>query len=267
MRYSSMNNGRSDLGQRVLFVLLGAACVVLCYFVGAYWIGPWLHSLSGKPEAASSPSSAPTTASLPPPQTPPQPVFSPVTPKLEGVRIRERDPNTLPDTVRVIPSGNSSPPDEATPTEEPPPSSTLEEQPSVPPPPTNLWAPRSTPSAPPRPARQPEAPAGGVQVPQTLDSEPVPAGNVFSTPAAPAPSETLYRVRVPETFENREQADAALRSVTDRGLPGAIVTDTVNGRRVFRVQLGVYRNRTSAEKLAEQARRSGITAEVTTPSP
>lgn len=267
MRYSSTNNGRSDLGQRIVFVLLGAACVVLCYFIGAYWVGPWIHQLRAKQETAPSSSSTPTTTSLPLPQTPPQPVFSPATPKLHGVQIRERDPNTLPDTVRVIPSGGSTPPDEATPTEEPQPPATLEEQPSVPPPPTNLWEPRSTPSTTPRPTREQETPPGGVQVPQTLDGEPVPAGNVSSTPVTPAPSDTLYRVRVTETFESREQADAALRSVTDRGLPGAVVSDTVNGRRVFRVQLGVYRNRTSAEKLAEQARRSGISAEVATPTP
>lgn len=267
MRYSSANNERSDLWQRMLFVLLGAACVVLCYLVGAFWVGPWLHNLSEKQEGTNPASSAPTAALLPPPQTSSQPAFSPGAPKLEGVQIRERDPNTLPDTVRVIPSGSSSPPDEATPTEEPQPPSTLEEQPSAPPPPTNLWAPRSLPSAPSRPAGEPETPPGGVQVPQPLDGEPAPVGDVSSTPATPVPSDTLYRVRVSGAFDSREQADAALRSITDKGLPGAIVTDTVNGRKVFRVQLGVYRNRASAEKLAEQARRSGVSAEVTAPSP
>ncbi|GIV15868.1 MAG: hypothetical protein KatS3mg022_1303 [Armatimonadota bacterium] len=267
MRYSSANSRHSDLWQRILLVLLGAACVVLCYFVGAYWIGPWLHNLRGKQEVATSTPSAPTTASLPPSQASSQPAFSPVTPKLEGVQIRERDPNTLPDTVRVIPSGSSSAPDEATPTEEPPPSSTLEEQPSAPPPPTNLWAPRSSPTVPSHPAREPETPLGGVQTPQPLDGGHSPMGDVSGASALPPSSDILYRVRVPEAFDNREQADATLRSITDKGLPGAIVTDTVGGRKVFRVQLGVYRNKASAEKLAEQARRSGISAEVAAPSP
>ncbi|MGC8785139.1 MAG: SPOR domain-containing protein [Armatimonadota bacterium] len=267
MRYSSADHGRSDLWQRILFVLLGAACVVLCYFVGAYWIGPWLHSLRGKQEAASTAPSAPVSAQMPPPSTLSTPPLSPAPPKLEGVQIRERDPSTLSDTVRVIPSGGSSTPDEATPTEEPQPPTTLEEQPSVPTPPANLWAPRSSPPAPSRPAGGAESPSGGVQVPQTLDGEPAPIGTAPSTPATPAPSDTLYRVRVSGSFENREQADATLRTITDKGLPGAIVTDTVNGRKVFRIQLGVYRNRSSAENLAEQARRSGIPVEVTAPSP
>jgi len=266
MRYSSADSGRSDLWQRILFVLLGAACVVLCYFVGAYWIGPWLHSLKEKQQATSAAPPVQATAQVLPPSTS-TPPFSPAAPKLEGVQIQERDPGTLPDTVRVIPSGSGSPPDEATPTEEPQPPTTLEEQPSAPTPPTNLWAPRSSPPAPSYPAREPETPSGGVQVPQTLDGESAPMGSVSSTPAPPASSDTLYRVRVSGSFENREQADATLRTITDRGLPGAIVTDTVNGRKVFRVQLGVYRNRSSAEKLAEQARRSGIPAEVTAPSP
>ena len=266
MRYSSANGGQSDLWQRVLFVLLGAACVVLCYFAGAYWIGPWLHSLREKQEVASAAPSAPVSAQVPP-STLSTPPLSPAPPKLEGVQIRERDPNALSDTVRVIPSGGRSSPDEATPTEEPPPPTTLEEQPSAPTPPANLWAPRSSPPAPSRPAGGAESPPGGVQVPQTLDGEPAPMGSASSTPAPLAPSDTLYRVRVSDSFENREQADATLRTITDRGLPGAIVTDTVNGRKVFRVQLGVYRNRSSAEKLAEQARGLGIPAEVSAPSP
>lgn len=264
MRYSSTSSEQSSLGQRILFVLLGAACVVLCYFVGAYWIGPWLHSMRAKQETTTFPASpeTPAAASLPLQQSP-RSAFSPATPKLEGVQIRERDPNTLPDTVRVIPSGSSSQPDETAPTEEAQPPSTLEEQHSAPPPPTNLWAPRSSPPALSRPSGETEPPPAGVQMPQPLNGEPAPA----STTEPPAAADTLYRVRVLGAFENREQADAALRTITDRGLPGAVVTDTANGRKVFRVQLGVYRNKTSAEKLAEQARRSGISAEVTASSP
>lgn len=267
MRYSSAQDERSDLWQRILFVLLGAACVVLCYFAGAYWLGPWLHRLSEKQETTPVTPSTTTAAQLPSPRTSSDVVRLSTTPKLEGVQIRERDPNTLPDTVRVIPPGGDTSSDEAVPTEEPQPPSTLEEHPSSPPPPANLWEPRSSPPAPSRPTREPQVSPGSIQMPQTLDGEPAPTGNVSHPPATPASADTLYRVRVSETFENREEADAVLRSVTDRGLPGAIVTDTVNGRRVFRVQLGVYRNRSSAEKLMEQARRSGIPAEVTAPSP
>ncbi|MCS6830817.1 MAG: hypothetical protein RMM08_05130 [Armatimonadota bacterium] len=264
MRYSSASNEQSSLWQRIVFVLLGAACVVLCYFAGAYWVGPWLHRLNEGQHATDSVSSAPSSALPPTPHisSAPAPVFSPVAPKLEGVQIRERDPNSLPDTVRVIPSGGSSPPDETTSTEEPQPPTTLEEQPSAPPPPTNLWAPRPS-----QPAREAEPPPSGVQVPQPLDGEPAPVGDGAATSAPGGSSEPLYRVRVSGAFDSREQADATLRSVTDKGLPGAVVTDTVNGRKVFRVQLGVYRNRASAEKLAEQARRSGIPAELSTPSP
>lgn len=103
----------------------------------------------------------------------------------------------------------------------------------------------------------------GVQIPQTLDGEPASSGNVSSaTPSA----EALYRVRLPLAYESREEADTMLRNLSEKGLPGAVVTDTVNGRRVFRVQLGVYRNRTNAEKLAEQARQSGVPVEVAAPS-
>jgi cell division septation protein DedD len=167
--------------------------------------------------------------------------------------------------VRVIPSSGRTAPDEATPTEEPSPSTTLEDQPSAPAPPANLWAPAPTPSpsTPSRPAGS-EASSGGVQTPQPLDSEPVLPDSVSG---APAPADTLYRVRVPGAYENREEADAALRAVVDKGLPGAVVTDTAGGRKVFRVQLGVYRNKSSAEKLAEQARRLGVRAEVSAPSP
>lgn len=253
MRYSATNGERSDLRQRVLYVLLGVATVVLCYFIGAYWIGPWLHRLKGEQPSVSSPPPAPVTASTVPSPSASAP-FSPAPPRLAGVQIRETDPSVLSDTVRVIPSGEGTLPDEHTQTEQPQPPTTLEEHPSAPPPPTNLWAP---PQSSPRPANEPPA---GIQVPEPLNSEPTPAGNVSA-------SDVLYRVRMSETFESREEADAALRSVTDRGLPAAIVTDTVGGRKVFRVQLGVYRNRSSAEKLAEQARQSGISAEVTVPSP
>lgn len=269
MRYSTANSGRSDVWQRILFVLLGAACVVLCYFVGAYWLGPWLQRMSEKQpsETPSLASSAPVSTGTPATPSVSSP-FSPGSPKLEGVQIRERDPNTLSDTVRVIPATGGSAPDEAGPTEEPQPSTTLEDQPSAPAPPANLWSPSPTPapstsSAPSRPAES-ETPSGGVQTPQTLEGEPAPAGSVSS---APAPSDVLYRVRVSGAYENREDADAALRAVAEKGLPGAVVTDTAGGRKVFRVQLGVYRNRSSAEKLAEQARRLGVKAEVAAPSP
>ncbi|MEJ5253134.1 MAG: SPOR domain-containing protein [Chthonomonadetes bacterium] len=254
MRYST-TNGNSDLWQRVLYVLLGVASVVLCYLAGAYWIGPWLHQMrQQKQEVASAPSISTTTAPVQPSTSAP---FSPVTPKLAGVQIRERDPNTLPDTVRVIPSGDGALPESNATTEEPQPPTTLEETPSTPPPPANLWTPEPQPS---RPSETPPASPGGVQVPESLNSEPTPADTMSST-------DTLYRVRLPDAFDSREQADTALRSLTDRGLPGAVVTDTVGGRKVFRVQLGVYRNRPNAEKLAEQARRAGIPAEVTSPSP
>ncbi|GIV20227.1 MAG: hypothetical protein KatS3mg023_1978 [Armatimonadota bacterium] len=266
MRYSTANSGRSDVWQRVLFVLLGVACVALCYFVGAYWLGPWLQRMSeGKSsQVPSVASSAPVTTGTPaaPPVSEP---FSPVSPKLEGVRIRERDVNTLSETVRVIPSSDRTVPDEATPTEEPQPSTTLEDQPSAPAPPANLWTPPPTPS--PSTSSRPgetEAPSNGVQTPQPLEGEPVPSSSISG---APAPADTLYRVRVPGAYENREEADAALRAVMDKGLPGAVVTDTAGGRKVFRVQLGVYRNKSSAEKLAEQARRLGVRAEVSAPSP
>jgi hypothetical protein len=266
MRYSSANSGRSDLWQRVLFVLLGAACVVLCYFIGAYGLGPWLRQMSEKQPSETPPPQPSGAVVAGTPATPPVSApFSPVSPKLEGVQIRERDVSTLPDTVRVIPSSGRAAPDEATPTEEPPPSTTLEEQPSAPAPPANLWTPSPTPS--PSSRSRPGASedfSGGVQVPQTLDGEPAPAGGV---PGAPASTGVLYRVRVPNAFENRDEADAAMRAVVDKGLPAAVVTDTVGGRKVFRVQLGVYRNRSSAEKLAEQARRLGVGAEVSTPAP
>jgi hypothetical protein len=266
MRYSTANSGHSDVWQRVMFVLLGAACVVLCYFIGAYWLGPWLQRMSEK-QPSETPSTEPSGAVVA--GTPATPSvsspFSPVSPKLEGIQIRERDVSTLPDTVRVIPSSGGVAPDEDTPTEEPQPSTTLEEQPSAPAPPANLWTPPPTPS--PSSQSRPGASedfSGGVQVPQTLDGEPVPAGGVSS---APAPTDVLYRVRMPSAFENRDEADAAMRAVVDKGLPAAVVTDTVGGRKVFRVQLGVYRNRSSAEKLAEQARRLGVGAEVSTPAP
>lgn len=266
MRYSTANSGRSDVWQRILIVLLGAACVVLCYFAGAYWLGPWLQRMSEKQtsETPSLASSAPVTAGTPAAPSVSAP-FSPVSPKLEGVRIRERDASTLSETVRVIPAPGRTVPDEATPTEEPQPSTTLEDQPSAPAPPANLWTPSPTPapSTSSRPSES-EAPSGSVQTPQTLDGEPAPSGNVSS---APAQADTLYRVRVSGSYENREEADAVLRAVADKGLPGAVVTDTAGGRKVFRVQLGVYRNRSSAEKLAEQARRLGIRAEVSAPSP
>ena len=256
MRYSTLHNGRSDLWQRILFVLLGAACVVLCYFAGAYVIGPLLVFLRQKPAmetSATSPVPPPTDV----PATPPaSKQSSPISPKMAGVQIRERSLDSLSDTVRVIPPPGSATPDESTPTEEPQPPTTLEEHPS--PPPSNLWNP--TPS---RPADVGSA-ESGVQLPETLDYGATPSG---STSSAPAPSETLYRVRVSATFANREEAEATLRSVTERQLPAVIVTDTVGGRRVFRVQLGVYRNRGNAEKLAEQARRAGIPAEVAVPSP
>ncbi len=266
MRYSTANSGRSDVWQRILFVLLGAACVVLCYFIGAYWLGPWLQRMSEK-QPSETPSTEPSGAVVA--GTPATPSvsspFSPVSPKLEGVQIRERDASTLPDTVRVIPSSGRAAPDEATPTEEPQPSTTLEEQPSAPAPPANLWTPPPTPSpsSPPRPGASEDS-SGGVQVPQTLDGEPVPAGGVSSSSA---PTDVLYRVRVPSAFESRDEADTMMRAVVDKGLPAAVVTDTVGGRKVFRVQLGVYRNRSSAEKLAEQARRLGVRAEVSAPSP
>lgn len=253
MRYSAKNGGHSDLWQRVLYVLLGAGCVVLCYLAGAYWIGPWLHRLKGEQSSAASAPPVPVATTTTPPATPTP--FSPVTPKLAGVQIRERDPSTLSDTIRVISSGEAAPPEEHMQTEEPQPPTTLEEQPSAPPPPTNLWAPQPPPS---RPTNEPSTPQGGVQVPEPLNGET--AGTVSSP-------DVLYRVRLPEIFDSREQADALLRSVTDKGLPGAIVTDTVGGRKVFRVQLGVYRNRSSAEKLADQARRAGVSAEVSAPSP
>ena len=269
MRYSSTNSGRSDIWQRILVVLLGGACVALCYFIGAYWLGPWLQRTSEKQatETPSLASSAPVSAGTPvsPPVNSP---FSPGSPKLEGVRIRERDPNTLADTVRVIPSSVGSAPDEASPTEEASPSTTLEDQPSAPAPPANLWSPPTSPSTSAsspssRPAES-ETPFGGVQMPQPLEGEPAPTGSVSSVPA---PSDVLYRVRVSEAYENREDADAALRAVAEKGLPAAVVTDTTGGRKMFRVQLGVYRNRSSAEKLAEQARRLGVRAEVAAPSP
>lgn len=259
MRYHAAKSDGSDLWQRVLYVLLGVAGVVLCYFAGAYWIGPWLHRLKGEQPAVSSPLPTPTTtntASSPSESAP----FSPAPPRLVGVRIRETDPSVVSDTVRVIPSGEGTLPDEHTQTEQPQPPATLEEQPSAPPPPPNLWAPQQPSPRLPRPANEPSVPHVGIQVPESLNGEPAPAGNVSA-------SGMLYRVRMPETFESREEADAALRSVTDKGLPAAIVTDTVGGRKVFRVQLGVYRNKSSAEKLAEQARQSGISAEVTVPSP
>ncbi|MDW8290592.1 MAG: SPOR domain-containing protein [Armatimonadota bacterium] len=259
MRYSQERRESSDLGQRVLYVLLGAACVVLCYLAGAYWLGPWLHQRQVQQDAGT-PSTAAMSGSTVSPATPssPQAFSPPASVRLEGVQIRERDPSALPDTVRVIAPGSPAPPDESTPTEEPAPPATLEEQPSAPPPPANLWeAPAPAPS---RPAEE-TAPEPGVQIPQTLDGEPAPSGSV---PASP-PADALYRVRLPNTYESREEADATLRTVTEKGLPAAVVTDTVNGRKVFRVQLGVYRNRANAEKLAEQARRSGLQAEVTTP--
>lgn len=255
MRYSVANGRSSDLWQRVLYVALGVVCVILCYFVGAYWIGPWLHQLQGT-QSESTPLTSPTpiATNTAPSSSAPAP-FSPVTPKLAGVQIRERDPSTLSDTVRVIPSGEAAPPEEHAQTEEPQPSTTLEEQPPAPPPPTNLWAPQPAPS---RPTNVQTAPQGGIQVPEPL------SGDTVGTPSG---VDVLYRVRLPEIFDHREQADAALRSVTDRGLPAAIVTDTVGGRKVFRVQLGVYRNKSSAEKLADQARRAGVSAEVAAPSP
>lgn len=253
MRYSATNGERSDLRQRVLYVLLGVASVVLCYFVGAYWIGPWLHRLKGEQPAVSSPPPAPVTASTVTLPSAPAP-FSPAPPRLAGVQIRETDPAVLPDMVRVIPTGEGTLPDEHTQTEQPQSPATLEEQPSAPPPPPKLWAPQQ-----PSP-RSANVPPAGIQVPESLDGEPAPAGNISA-------SDVLYRVRMSRTFESREEADAALRSVTDKGLPAAIVTDVVGGRKVFRVQLGVYRNRSSAEKLADQARLAGISAEVTVPSP
>ncbi len=265
MRYSGTNSGQSDLWQRILFVLLGAACVVLCYFAGAYLIGPWLHRVrQAQSPATSSTVSVPSTAgavNVPPTA----PVLSPPgAPKLAGVQIREVTPATLPDTVRVIPSGNGAAGDNNVPTEEPEPSVTLEDQPSVPPPPANLWAPAPSPPAPSRPASEPAPSTGGVQVPQLLNDEPVPSGAVSgSAPAA----DVLYRVRLPDAFDTREEADAAVRAIAERGLSAAVVTDTLGGRKVFRVQLGVYRNRTNAEKLADQARRAGVSAEVAAPSP
>jgi cell division septation protein DedD len=251
MRYRTANSGSSDLGQRVLFALLGVACVVLCYFIGAYWLGPWLHRVR---EGRSVADRASQIAS-PPSVTPAQPTpYSPSTPKLVGVQIRERDPSTLPDTVRVVPPAGAAVPEETAPAEEPQPPETLEEHPS--PPPANLWNP-TPPAVPPASRADTNGTQGGIQVPQSLDGEAAPA----------AQTDVLYRVRLPNTFENRDDADAMMRTVVEKGLPAAVVTDTTAGRKVFRVQLGVYRNRSGAERLAEQARKAGLSAEVTTPSP
>ncbi len=266
MRYSAPNDGRSDLWQRVLFVLLGAGCVVLCYFAGAYWIGPWLHrARGGQATVTESTVSTPATAgtpNVPPPAAQPSPMGAP---KLAGVRIREVPAEALPDSVRVIPSGGGTAGENSLPSEEPEPPSTLEEHPSAPPPPpANLWAPAPSTPAPSRPAGESAPSGGGLQTPQPLNDEPATVGSAPST----APSgDAFYRVRLPDAFTSREEADAALRAVTERGMSAAVVTDTAGGRKVFRVQLGVYRNRTNAEKLAEQARRAGVTAEVAAPSP
>lgn len=266
MRYSTRDSKSTELWQRVLFVLLGAGCVVFCYFAGAYVVGPWIHRMKNKePVAATSPPEAiaqsTTTASRPA-----LPTLSPVAPKLVGVRVRETDPNLLPDTVRVIPPGGAAPPDETVATEEPHSAATLEEQPSATPS-TQLWSQPASPPAPTRRTNEPATPPApsGLQVPQQLDGEPASGGNAPSDVSAP--TDVLYRVRLRDTFASREDADAALRSVTEKGLPGAVVGDTTGGRPTFRVQLGTYRNKSSAEKLAEQARRTGIPAEVTASSP
>lgn len=251
------NEERSDLWQRVLYVLLGAACVVLCYLVGAYWLGPWLHQRQAQSTEQTA-SSAPNLLGAPPL---PPPAFSPPQPpRLQGVQIRERDPATLPDTVRVIPPGGAAPAEESAPAEEPAPPTTLEEQPATPPPPANLW---ETPASAPRRPVEETAPVPDVQIPQTLDGTPASPGNVSS---ATPPADTLYRVRLPLAYESREEADTMLRNLNEKGLPSTVVTDTVNGRKVFRVQLGVYRNRTNAEKLAEQARQLGVPVEVAAPT-
>lgn len=265
MRYSTTNSSHSDLWQRILFVLLGAACVVLCYFAGAYWIGPWLHRMRAEaPSASPSASSEPTVVNrfnIPPPTTLPAPGRAP---RLAGVRIQEVDPSSLPDTVRVIPAGDGAAADSSAPTEEPQPPSTLEEHPSSSQPPANLWAPAPPATTPSRPADETAPPSGELQLPQPLNDEPASTGSV---PTTSSPTDAFYRVRLPNAFGSREEADAALRSVTERGLSAALVADTVAGRKVFRVQLGVYRNRSNAEKLADQARRAGIAAEVAAPSP
>lgn len=262
MRYSTKGNS-SDLWQRILLVLLGVACVVLCYLIGAYWIGPMLlryQQTKSPSQPFETDSPAPYIATTPAPTAP---VFSPSSPKLAGLVVRERPPDSLPNEVQVVPPPASILPNSNTPTEEPEPPTRLEDIPSPrSEPPVNLWKPVRPSTSVPPPETRPGASLGDLQVPQTLDGEPAPAS------ASPnGKSEVLYRVRVQGSFDSREQAEDLLRAVVDKGLNGSIVTDTLRGRTVFRVQLGTYRSRTNADKLAEQARQAGIDVEVQVPSP
>lgn len=250
MRRSMPHDERMSVWQSLQLVLLGVLCVVVCFFIGSYWLGPWLFRWRESRQVVSPEPTSPGVQVAPasPPVSPA--VTDSPSPRMEGVRIRERRPETLPDVVRVIPARSEVPPA----SEEPEEPTTIEEQ-QPPAPSNNLWSP------------PPTAPESGdfstsIQQPQPLDSNPVAAPSTGEPPSG-----TLYRVRVSSTFNQREEADAQLRSVKEKGLPGAVVADTVNGQKVFRVQLGVYRNKTSAENLAEQARRSGIVVEVTPSNP
>ncbi|GHS95160.1 hypothetical protein FACS1894139_07500 [Planctomycetales bacterium] len=74
-------------------------------------------------------------------------------------------------------------------------------------------------------------------------------------PYLPAP---LYRVRLSTTYVDRASALAATYRLAASGIETAVSQNHLNGRGVYAVQIGAFRNRHLAEVRAEQARQLGF---------
>ena len=129
---------------------------------------------------------------------------------------------------------------------------------------------QSTSSTPPDEATSPgPPPAADVPppqpAPQAIDATPPPA-SPSSQPGAVSPdaSAPLYHVLVGTTFTNEKNARIFAADLRHRGFMAMTSSVASDNGTVYKVQVGAYRSRTTAEQMAGQLQQSGYPAYIAT---
>jgi len=165
---------------------------------------------------------------------------------------------TVKPTTTATATTPATPNQTALPTETPQPSAPVST-------PSDTNSPQSAPSQPPAPDQpQPAAPVS-VASDSSAVSLPTAAPSASQTVAQQgAPDGPIYHVLVGTTFANEKNARIFAADLRHRGFMAMTASVSSDSGIVYKVQVGAYRNRLSAEEAANQLQQSGYPAYIAT---
>ncbi|HEY3331172.1 MAG TPA: SPOR domain-containing protein [Capsulimonadaceae bacterium] len=230
----------------VLVVILGLG-------IGYYASTPNSPSSGSATDSAATDASAPVAPDGAPAARPPLPVGQYLAKGAPEIQIKEEapDPNkkavTTPTTTAT--ASTKVAPSPAT-TVAPPTSLPVEAPPSTAPSVPDATVPAPPPVTPPHPADS------SASLPTTAPAS--------ATPPSATPDGPLYHVLVGTTFSSEKNARIFAADLRHRGFMAMTASVSSDSGVVYKVQVGAYRNRLSAEEAANQLQQSGYPAYIAT---